>query len=732
MKLILIVDDNADNRYLLRALLEGHGYRVEQAENGSDALDRALAQTPDMIISDILMPVIDGFTLCRILKADNRLKNIPFIFYTATYTDPRDEKLAYDMGVDAFIVKPTDPDEFLKRMEDVLYSDKTGHDDAIIQQPLKDEVVLKEYNQALIRKLEQKMFSLEEANKALEIEIARRKQAEASLRNSEERYRSLYENSLDAVLLTSPDGRIYATNTAACRIFGRSEEEICRGGRSAIIDTEDARLVQALQERERTGRFSGELTGLRRNGTKFPCELSSVIFQNADGRPMTSMIIRDISERKELEAALESKAEEWQRTFDATHDAIWILDADNKILRVNKATQRFFNHQPGDLIGRCCWEIVHQTSEPMSGCPNLRVRKTLTREIMEVEMDGKWIQITVDPILDANGCYIGAVHILSDITERKSQEAMRLRLLHILEATLNELYVFDAQTLRFEYVNREAQRNLGYSQEQLKEMTPLDIKPEFTEATFRQKIAPLAAHEQNQIIFFTVHRRADGSVYPVETHLQMIELDSQRLFLAVIMDITERKQAEAEKEAIQEELREREIQYRNLADSGPALIWASGMDKKCTYFNQPWLKFTGRTLEQELGDGWTKGVHPDDFDRCVKTYVDAFDKRRPFDMEYRLRNAAGEYRWIRDMGTPNYSGSGEFRGYIGHCFDVTADKHVQNEIRKLNEDLERKVSERTTELRQNITQLEELNRVFVGRELKMAELKAKIAELERK
>ncbi|HLZ19047.1 MAG TPA: PAS domain-containing protein, partial [Smithellaceae bacterium] len=197
-------------------------------------------------------------------------------------------------------------------------------------------------------------------------------------------------------------------------------------------------------------------------------------------------------------------------------------------------------------------------------------------------------------------------------------------------------------------------------------------------------------------------------------------------------DITERKQAEAEKEAILEELREREIQYRNLADSGPALIWASGMDKKCTYFNQPWLIFTGQTLEQELGDGWTKGVHPDDFDRCVKTYVDAFDKRRPFDMEYRLRNAAGEYRWIRDMGTPNYSGSGEFRGYIGHCFDVTADKQAQEEIRKLNEELERKVGERTVELRQKIDQLEELNRVFVGRELKMAELKAKIAELERK
>ncbi|MBI5558680.1 MAG: PocR ligand-binding domain-containing protein [Deltaproteobacteria bacterium] len=126
----------------------------------------------------------------------------------------------------------------------------------------------------------------------------------------------------------------------------------------------------------------------------------------------------------------------------------------------------------------------------------------------------------------------------------------------------------------------------------------------------------------------------------------------------------------------QEALRERETQYRNLANSGLALIWTSGPDKLYNYFNKPWLNFTGRTLDQELGNGWTAGVHPEDFDRCVKTYAAAFDRRNSFDMEYRLRHHGGEYRWLQDVGTPNYNSSGEFMGYIGYCFDITERKRA--------------------------------------------------------
>ena len=136
------------------------------------------------------------------------------------------------------------------------------------------------------------------------------------------------------------------------------------------------------------------------------------------------------------------------------------------------------------------------------------------------------------------------------------------------------------------------------------------------------------------------------------------------------------------------DLREKEVQYKNLADSGLALIWTAGTDKKCTYFNNPWLTFTGRILEQEIGDGWAQGVHPEDLDACVNTYFTAFDKREAFSMEYRLRHHSGEYRWLSDMGTPNYNSLGDFVGYIGHCFDITERKLNELELIRAKEHAE--------------------------------------------
>lgn len=142
------------------------------------------------------------------------------------------------------------------------------------------------------------------------------------------------------------------------------------------------------------------------------------------------------------------------------------------------------------------------------------------------------------------------------------------------------------------------------------------------------------------------------------------------------------------------ELREKESQYRALADSGLALIWRSGTDKLCYYFNEPWYKFTGKSFEQEVGNGWAEGVHPDDFDYCLETYLTAFEKREIFTMEYRLMHVSGQYKWLLDKGTPNYNTKGEFLGYIGHCFDITELKEVESEVKLKNEELKKINSEK--------------------------------------
>jgi diguanylate cyclase (GGDEF)-like protein/PAS domain S-box-containing protein len=112
-------------------------------------------------------------------------------------------------------------------------------------------------------------------------------------------------------------------------------------------------------------------------------------------------------------------------------------------------------------------------------------------------------------------------------------------------------------------------------------------------------------------------------------------------------------------------------EYKIIVETAPNLIWKSGLDAKCYYFNKTWLDFTGRTFEQECGDGWTEGVHPDDFDRCVKIYLENFHKRTPFEMEYRLLRHDGEWRWINDRGVPVEDEAGAFSGFLGSCLDVT-------------------------------------------------------------
>ena len=152
---ILIIDDNKENLYLLETLLKGNGYKVVLAMNGAEGLKKLGAESFDMIISDILMPVMDGFQFCRVVKKNDKLKDIPFVFYTAEYTDEKDEELALKVGADKFIQKPIEPDKFIKIIQGVVKSIKKGKiEPRVTALELEDEKeIYKLYSVRLVKKL---------------------------------------------------------------------------------------------------------------------------------------------------------------------------------------------------------------------------------------------------------------------------------------------------------------------------------------------------------------------------------------------------------------------------------------------------------------------------------------------------------------------------------------------------------------------------------------------------
>jgi PAS domain S-box-containing protein len=304
------VDDKEENQYLLRTLLEGNGFEVELAAQGLEALDKARQKPPDLVIADILMPTMDGFTLCREWKQDKRLRAIPFVFYTATYTDERDRNLALSLGAERFLIKPVEPDMLVTILRELLEARQGASVPAAnrsphgpvrlsVEAPAEIEAVyLKQYNQALVRKLEAKMEQLEKVNRELDDDIARRQQAEEKLREAENRYRTLFEQSPDGIVIIDPEtARPVEFNATAHQQLGYSREEFAQLSFADINASEKPEDIRArIAAVMREGRSDFETLHRTKQGEIRNVHVTA---QRLDiqGKPVYHCIWRDMTER---------------------------------------------------------------------------------------------------------------------------------------------------------------------------------------------------------------------------------------------------------------------------------------------------------------------------------------------------------------------------------------------------------------------------------------------------
>ena len=236
---------------------------------------------------------------------------------------------------------------------------------------------------------------------------------------------------------------------------------------------------------------------------------------------------------------------------DAGEIGIAVADLEGRCVHASRKVTDLLGRSLEDL--RCVrfFDLIHPDDRARV---REGVRRLVAGEVAEFVSEKRylrkngtmfWGRCTLALLEDAGGAPWRIVGVVEDLTARQEAESERGRLMSVLEKSLNEIYMFDTASLRFQYVNQGALRNIGYTMEQMRHLTPLDIKPEFTEASFRAMVRPLLEGTQEKHVFYTVHRRSDGTSYPVEVHLQCIAHAGQRIFVAIILDITQRRKAES-------------------------------------------------------------------------------------------------------------------------------------------------------------------------------------------
>jgi PAS domain S-box-containing protein len=323
------------------------------------------------------------------------------------------------------------------------------------------------------------------------------------------------------------------------------------------------------------------------------------------------------------------------------------------------------------------WEHLRRAVEEA-----LRTGTPYELDIQMVRADGTklWVIARGEAQRDTTGRIVQLRGTVQDISERKQAEEVRSRHAVIVESSDDAIISKDLEGVILTW-NRGAQRLFGFTEAEAVGQPITIIVPEELYEEEKEILRRVGSGEHIEH-FETVRLAKEGRRLDVSLTISPLPDWTGKTVGAckIARDITLRKLAEAS-------LRESEERFRLVTNTAPVMIWMAGPDKLCTYFNHPWLEFTGRSIQAELGNGWAESVHLEDLERCLDTYTKAFDQCVPFEMEYRLRRHDGEYRWIFDLGVPRWNADGSFVGYIGSCIDVTERKRAEEALSSVSRKL---------------------------------------------
>lgn len=428
---VLIVDDKSENLYLLRSLLQGHGCAVDEARHGAEALNKARQAPPDLIISDLLMPVMDGYTLLRQWKADEQLQTIPFVVYTATYTEPEDERLALDLGADAFIVKPVEPEPFMGLVLEVLAKKGRGELPSSMASEGHKPDLLKEYSEVLVHKLEQKLFQLEQVNHALKEEMGRRQQAEAELREARQDWENIFQATGHPTVILDLEHRIIAANRKCAEITGKSVEELLNAKCHEVFPTNCRRpphcTMQTLPESGSTDKTEMELEVL---GGYYLVTCTPVFDQEGNIRKVIHAAT-DITQRRETERELRNSENRFRRIYDEAPVMMHSIDRDRVLRNVNKKWLQTLGYERDEVLGNTVDLIM--TPESRASLQEILKEFWSVGEVRDVpyeyvKKDGTVLNVILDSIVWDDPTW-GQISLsaIRDVTQRRMLQRQLLQ-----------------------------------------------------------------------------------------------------------------------------------------------------------------------------------------------------------------------------------------------------------------------------------------------------------------
>ncbi|MFH1194849.1 MAG: PAS domain S-box protein [bacterium] len=724
---ILVVDDTPSMIDVLRTTLENERYQVFIANSGEKAISRAKLTKPDLVLLDVLMPQMDGFTVCHHFKSDDSIKDIPIIMMTALTATEHKVK-AFEVGCVDYITKPIEINEVLGRIRihlSIQYmrrqlKEKNDLLQIEINERILAEKEIKELNESLEMKVKEKTADLEKTNALLQIEIEERKRIERDLRDSEELHRVTIQNIYDPVFITDEQGRFTYICSNVSTNLGYSVEELKHMENIYQLVSYDLFDLDELDKEGAIFNIESLVKDKAGNERTFLVNVKKVSIKEGT----ILFTLHDITDRKRVEEELSKSEERFRRLAENARDVIYRMSLpEGKYEYVSPAALSVFGYSPEEcyktpiLIKQAIHPDWHKYFEDQ-WINLLKGEMPPTYEYQFIHKSGevRWFNQRNILIRDDEGNPIAIEGIVTDISERKHAE-IEIKATNKILAEERNMFI-DGPVVVFrwkneegwpvEYVSPNVENVFGYS---VTELT--SGKVPYADIIPREDIERIAIevskHSESGVEnFIQSYRiiRKDGKIIWTDDYTTILRDENERIthYQGYIIDITERKQAEEEVQA--SETRFRAI----LENSQVALYKRDYVTNSYDYMSPVIARITGYTSEELKSmpvEEINALIHQDDLKKIQYALSTAIaNGGGQVQVEYRFKHKNGEIKWVSDVGKMYLDYDFKPLFCIGSVQDITERKLIEEALNKTYAELELRVIERTYELQKSNEKLE--------------------------